>query len=87
MADPSWQIGGECFHIVDSYVWAEIQYLDSLTDYREFLPRPPVPQSTINYDLVMLDCSQSGNLRDWIPVSVVLFTPIIVIFLVLYFEL
>ena len=41
------EIGGEGIHIRDCYVWAEIYYLDSPSDYREYLPRdrqrrPPV---------------------------------------------
>ena len=49
------QDGGTGIHVGDCYVWAEIHYLDSPTDYREFLPcnHPrPVP-ATI--ELVMLD--------------------------------
>jgi hypothetical protein len=48
-------IGGNGFHVRDCYVWAEINYLDSPTDYREFLtsnalsPMPPIGE------LVMLD--------------------------------
>ena len=32
------KIGGKFAHVGDCYVWAEIYYLDSLTDYRDFLP-------------------------------------------------
>lgn len=46
---------GESFHVRDCYVWAEIFYLDSPTDYREYLPqartRPPAGEG----QLVMLD--------------------------------
>jgi len=49
------QIGGTGIHVGDCYVWAEIHYLDSPTDYSEFLPckqpRPVAPSS----QLVMLD--------------------------------
>jgi hypothetical protein len=31
------RIGGTAVHVRDCYVWAEIQYLDSPTDYREYL--------------------------------------------------
>src|SRR5437588_13056109 len=31
------RIGGREFHIPDCHVWAEIYYLDSPTDYREYL--------------------------------------------------
>jgi len=30
--------GGAVFHVSDCRVWAEINYLDSPTDYREWLP-------------------------------------------------
>ncbi len=30
-------IGGEAIHIGDCYAWAEIYYLDSPTDYREYI--------------------------------------------------
>lgn len=33
------QIGGETVHVSDCCVWAEISYLDSPTDYREYLPQ------------------------------------------------
>ena len=33
------QIGGQGFHASDSNVWASIFYLDSPTDYRDYLPR------------------------------------------------
>lgn len=37
-------IGGTDAHVGDCYVWAQIYYLDSATDYREFLPcdNPPL---------------------------------------------
>jgi hypothetical protein len=31
------QLSGTAVHVRDCYVWAEIQYLDSTTDYREYL--------------------------------------------------
>ena len=37
------KIGGSSAHVADCYVWAEIYYLDSPTDYREYLPgRRPI---------------------------------------------
>jgi hypothetical protein len=30
--------GGQEFHVADCQVWAEIHYLDSPTNYREYLP-------------------------------------------------
>jgi hypothetical protein len=33
------EIGAEGIHVRDCYVWAEIYYLDSPSDYREYLPQ------------------------------------------------
>jgi hypothetical protein len=52
------EIGGQPVHVRDCYVWAEIYYLDSPTNYREYLPSQPVDPSTVHLDdLVMLDSS------------------------------
>jgi len=32
------QIGGATYRVGDAYVWSAIHYLDSPTDYREYLP-------------------------------------------------
>lgn len=55
------RIGGEPVHVGDSYVWAEIYYLDSATDYREYLPRKVVARPAVfEKDLVMLDSSRES---------------------------
>jgi len=46
------KIGGTSCHIGDCHVWAEIHYLDSPTDYREYLS--PINRGSFN-ELVMLD--------------------------------
>jgi hypothetical protein len=52
---------GREFRVSDCYVWSEIYYLDSTTDYREYLPGPVVGARKITpNDLVMLD-----NVRRW----------------------
>lgn len=51
------QIGGTGIHVGDCYVWAEIHYLDSPTDYREFLPSKHPRQVAPSSQLVMLDDS------------------------------
>jgi hypothetical protein len=33
------EIGSEGIHVRDCYVWTEIYYLDSSSDYREYLPQ------------------------------------------------
>jgi hypothetical protein len=49
------QTGGATSHVGDCYIWAEIYYLDSATDYREHLaPRTQGAASEFG-ELVMLD--------------------------------
>jgi hypothetical protein len=47
-------------HIQDCFVWAEIYYLDSPTDYREYVPQSHVQLRTTSSDLVMLDGSNQS---------------------------
>lgn len=78
------RVGGEGFHISDCLVWAEIYYLDSPTDYREYLPRNCVGPTTVTDDLVMLDssaCSQESRARHSSPWLVVLLMLLISCFL------
>ena len=57
MRQPSHEehIGGTAAHVGDCFVWAEIHYLDSLTDYREYLPNHHRQPVRIDSQLVMLD--------------------------------
>jgi hypothetical protein len=48
------QIGGSTVHVGDCYVWAAISYLDSPTDYREYLPHRRWRAATSDDELVML---------------------------------
>lgn len=60
------RIGGEPVHVGDSYVWAEIFYLDSATDYREYLPQKVVARRAVSEkDLVMLDSSRVLSSSDF----------------------
>jgi hypothetical protein len=52
-------VSGTCFHVKDCYVWAEIYYLDSPTDYRECLPKQRAGSVG---ELIMLD-SSAGALK------------------------
>jgi len=54
MLNQNKQIGGEPVHIRDCYVWAEIAYLDSPTDYREYLPQRTVPTYGVPRDDEMM---------------------------------
>jgi hypothetical protein len=61
---------GAGIHIGDCYVWAAISYLDSQTDYREYLPQDCIPGHTGRGNLVMLkphDLSQ-GLRTSHLPV-------------------
>jgi hypothetical protein len=40
------EIKGEAIHVGDCYVWAEIYYLDSPTDYREYISNHVLQPST-----------------------------------------
>ncbi len=48
---------GHAFRVSDCYVWAEINYLDSATDYREYLPQHATPKASIHSEFVLLDYS------------------------------
>jgi hypothetical protein len=49
------QVGGAPIHVGDCYVWAEIYYLDSPTDYSECLPMKGSQDDHAADDLVLLD--------------------------------
>ncbi len=50
------EFGGEAIHVGDCYVWAEIYYLDSPTDYREYISSQVSQRSTeIGTEFVTLD--------------------------------
>jgi hypothetical protein len=72
------QISGESYHVRDCYVWAEIFYLDSATDYREYLPEDSVrPLTPLHAGFVLLDDSGSdrGKLTtSRTPAALVLFS-------------
>jgi hypothetical protein len=51
------EIGGEGIHVRDCYVWMEILYLDSPSDFREYLPQDRKPNDD---RLVMLDSSRQS---------------------------
>ncbi len=58
---PGPQIGGTSIHVGDCRVWAEIYYLDSATDYREYLPNKPCCKSG-ERELTMLDENEKAGL-------------------------
>jgi len=56
------EIGGEGIHVRDCYVWMEIYYLDSPSDYREYLPQDR-HWNPNDAPLVMLDSPRQSS-RD-----------------------
>lgn len=49
-------IGGQAVHVGDCQIWAGIFYLDSSTDYREYLPQKSNTRSINDgEELIMLD--------------------------------
>ncbi len=63
---------GRDFRVRDCYVWAEIHYLDSTTDYREYLPRPVVSARTsTRSEFAILDSwKHSSRRRTFLVVGV-----------------
>jgi hypothetical protein len=49
------QVGGASIHVGDCYVWADIYYLDSPTDYSECLTMKGSKHDHAGDDLVLLD--------------------------------
>jgi len=50
-------IGGEAVHVGDCFIWAQIHYLDSPTDYREYIVSVAPPWGAGD-DFVTLDDSE-----------------------------
>ena len=49
------KIGGSACRVQDCRVWAEISYLDSDTDYREYLPNRKGEETRVCRDMILLD--------------------------------
>jgi len=62
MASPNSTRSWQEFRVGDCYVWSEIHYLDSATDYREYLPQHGIPLANgariLCDDLILLDSSR-----------------------------
>ena len=67
MSTPDKKLAGYSVHVEDCYIWSAIYYLDSPTDYREYLPRRLDPGDVPHNELVLLDSSRkiSGRLFLW----------------------
>jgi len=59
MPIPNHDIGGHPMRVTDCYVWSEIYYLDSPTDYRECLPPQRIcPRNDPRAGFSLLDSSE-----------------------------
>lgn len=68
-------VGGATAHVGDCHVWAEIAYLDSATDYREYLPVRQWNVAMETADLVLLGdipCSHIKALAAATSIGVVI---------------
>jgi len=73
------RIGGSPAYIGDCYLWAEIYYLDSPTDYREFLPGKRVPDDTAGQNLVLLDDFAPSGATGRGHIGLWLFLPVVIL--------
>ena len=53
------RVGGESIHVGDCQIWAEIYYLDSPTDYREYLPQNHSFRQILAAEMALLDSTPS----------------------------
>lgn len=75
------------FNIRDCYVWSEIHYLDSPTDYREYLPHYGAYAHSIpSNDFVLLDSSSHLSTHRHYPLIASLIL-ILIIGLLLWYGL
>lgn len=63
----------------DAFVWSIVRYLDSPSDYREFLPYPSQPASIQKEELVMLD-EVPHHIQAWLR-SLTLFAIVVCVVL------
>ena len=63
-------VGGSSFHVSDCQIWAEIHYLDSPTDYREYLPVDSLQGwKPVEGQLIMLDDERPHSWSVLVPTS------------------
>jgi len=74
----------EC-HVRNCYVWSEIHYLDSTTDYREYLSRPVARErKTTSDEFVMLDSSRHASSKRTFLAFGVVITCLVALWLLSY---
>jgi hypothetical protein len=59
MPIPNHDIGGHPMRVTDCYIWSEIYYLDSPTDYRECLPHRIRPCNVPGSGFSILESSEN----------------------------
>lgn len=75
-------VAGTSFRVGDPYIWAEIYYLDSPTDYREYLPPSNPVAPAARGQLVLLDSSDPSLSKTF---GILLLTLAVVFLTVGYF--
>jgi hypothetical protein len=73
------ETAGNAFYVSDCYVWSAIYYLDSPTNYREYIPHYGVSPAILRDNLVMLD---SSTKRISLPASFHIFSISLLVFLI-----
>ncbi|HKT49726.1 MAG TPA: hypothetical protein VJV96_05495 [Candidatus Angelobacter sp.] len=75
----------ESRQLADLAIWFAITYLDSDTDYREYLQRQKQPASRLGNKLILLDDIPISRWTAIKPITLVLMLACIVLFLFLRF--
>ena len=83
MAYESESDGGTTVHVGDCRIWAEIFYLDSPTDYREYLPSKLV-QAGLGKDRLILTERFTNPSQARLPITAAATLLLLVLLLVLY---
>jgi len=79
MPIPNDDIGGYPVHVKDCYIWSEIYYLDSPTDYREYLPPHRIHPSTVfRHGPAMLESSENSPSHFFLRIMVFLASCLII---------
>jgi len=86
MPIPNDGIGGCPIHVKDCYIWSEIYYLDSPTDYREYLPPHHIhPCNVPRNGLAILESSENSPNHSFLRILVFL-ASCLIIFSLIYWD-
>jgi hypothetical protein len=73
MPIPNHDIGGHPMRVKDCYIWSEIYYLDSPTDYRECLPPHRTRQRNVpGSGFTILESSENNSSHFFLRILVFL---------------